>query len=141
MMATINSKNVHRSNLLLGHAYGTQFAYDEMSVITPGAAAAFDATGKPPLPGEGPSKAERDAGFYDLVFIGIDGDGQKVRAAVHGDRDPGYGSTSKIIVEAALCLVQECADVPGGIWVPGAALGQQLIDRLPRAGVTFTDER
>jgi len=140
MMATINSKNVHRSNLLLGHPYGTQFAYDEMSVITPGAAAAFDATGKPPLPGEGPSKAERDAGFYDLVFIGIDSDGRQVRAAVRGDRDPGYGSTSKIIVEAALCLVQECADVPGGIWVPGAALGQKLIDLLPRAGVTFTDE-
>lgn len=140
MMAVINTKNVHRSNFLLGHPYGTQFVYDEMTVITPGTPAAFDAGGKLPMPGEGPSKAERDSGFYDIVFIGIDSDGRQVRGAVRGDRDPGYGSTSKIIAEAGLCLVQECADVPGGIWVPGAALGQKLIDRLPRAGVTFTDE-
>jgi short subunit dehydrogenase-like uncharacterized protein len=140
MMAVINTKNVHRSNLLLGHVYGTQFAYDEMSVITPGAPAAFDAGGKLPRPGEGPSKAERDSGYYDIVFIGIDSDGRQVRGAVRGDRDPGYGSTSKIIAEAGLCLVQDCASVPGGIWVPGAAMGQKLIDRLPRAGVTFADE-
>jgi short subunit dehydrogenase-like uncharacterized protein len=141
MMAVINCKNVHRSNLLQGHAYGTDLVYDEMTVVTPGApAAAFDSAAKPPEPGEGPSKAERDAGFYDLLFIGIDADGKQVRAAVHGDRDPGYGSTSKIIAEAALCLVQECAGVPGGIWVPGAALGQKLLDRLPKAGVTFKPE-
>jgi short subunit dehydrogenase-like uncharacterized protein len=140
MMAVINTKNVHRSNLLLGHPYGTQFAYDEMSVITPGAPAAFATSGKVPQPGEGPSKAEPDAGFYDIVFIGIDNDGRQVRGAVRGDRDPGYGSTSKIIAEAGLCLVHDCASVPGGVWVPGAALGQSLIDRLPRAGVTLTDE-
>lgn len=141
MMAIINTKNVHRSNLLLGHRYGTDFVYDEMSVVTPGGAAAFaSGGGKVPQPGEGPSKAERDAGFYDAVFIGIDADGRQVRAAVRGDRDPGYGSTSKIIAEAGLCLVRECSDVPGGIWVPGAAMGHKLIERLARAGVTFSDE-
>jgi short subunit dehydrogenase-like uncharacterized protein len=141
MMAVINTKNVHRSNLLLGHPYGKDFVYDEMSVVVPGARPAFEADrNKAPQPGEGPSKAEREAGFYDILFIGIDSDGRQVRAAVRGDRDPGYGSTAKIIAEAGLCLVHDCADVPGGIWVPGAALGQKLIDRLPKAGVTFSDE-
>lgn len=141
MMAVINTKNVHRSNYLLGHAYGTDFAYDEMIVLKPGAPAPFTAErGKVPKPGEGPSKEEREAGSYDLVLIGIDSDGRQVRAAVRGDRDPGYGSTAKMIAEAALCLVQDCKDVPGGIWVPGAAMGQKLIDRMPRAGVSFSEE-
>ena len=113
-----------------------------MAVVVPGSPPPF-AAGRgapPPKPGEGPSKEERESGFYDLVFLGIDADGRQVRGAVRGDRDPGYGSTAKIIAEAGLCLVHDCADVPGGIWVPGAALGQKLIDRLPRAGVTFTAE-
>jgi short subunit dehydrogenase-like uncharacterized protein len=141
MMAVINTKNVHRSNYLLDHAYGKDFAYDEMIVITPGAPAPFSAErGKVPKPGEGPNKQEREAGSYDVVLIGIDTDGRQVRAAVRGDRDPGYGSTAKIIAEAGLCLVQDCKDVAGGIWVPGAAMGQKLIARMPRAGVTFSDE-
>jgi len=143
MMATINTKNVHRSNLLQGHAYGTDFAYDEMSVVTPGAPTEFTDLGGAgaPKPGEGPSKAEREAGFYDLLFVGIDTDGKQVRGSVHGDKDPGYGSTSKIIAETAICLVQEAPDVAGGVWVPGAALGDRLVKRLAdRAGLTFKDE-
>ena len=143
MMATINTKNVHRSNLLQGHAYGADFKYDEMSVITPGAPTEFTDIGGAggPQPGEGPSKEEREAGFYDLLFVGVDADGRQVRASVYGDKDPGYGSTSKIIAETAICLVQERADVPGGVWVPGAALGDKLIDRLQKnAGLTFKDE-
>jgi short subunit dehydrogenase-like uncharacterized protein len=143
MMATINTKNVHRSNLLQGHAYGADFQYDEMSVITPGAPTEFTDIGGEgaPKPGEGPSKADRDAGFYDLLFVGIDTDGRQVRGSVHGDKDPGYGSTSKIIAETAICLVKEAADVAGGIWTPGAALGERLVARLAgHAGLTFKDE-
>ncbi|HEX5377800.1 MAG TPA: saccharopine dehydrogenase NADP-binding domain-containing protein [Phenylobacterium sp.] len=143
MMATINTKNVHRSNLLQGHAYGTDFAYDEMSIVTPGAPTEFTDIGGAgaPQPGEGPSKEEREAGFYDLLFVGIDADGRQVRGSVHGDRDPGYGSTSKIIAETAICLVKDAPEVPGGVWVPGAALGGKLIDRLQKnAGLTFRDE-
>jgi short subunit dehydrogenase-like uncharacterized protein len=141
VMAVINTKNVHRSNFLLGHAYGKEFLYDEMMVVTPGAPAPFaPGSGGELKPGDGPSKAEREAGSYDIVFIGTAPGGQQVRGSVRGDRDPGYGSTAKIIAEAGLCLVQDCRDVPGGIWVPGAALGDKLIARLPRAGVTFTDE-
>ncbi len=143
MMATINSKNIHRSNYLQSHAYGTDFAYDEMAVTAPGAETAFTDLGGAagPQPGEGPSKAEREAGFYDLLFIGIDSDGRQVRGSVYGDKDPGYGSTSKIIAETAICLLKDGAGVDGGVWVPGAALGQKLVDRLhANAGLTFKDE-
>ena len=94
-----------------------------------------------PKPGDGPSKAEREAGFYDILFIGIAEDGRKVKVAVKGDRDPGYGSTSKMLAEAAICLVKDAPDVPGGVWTPGAAMRSKLIDRLQEnAGLTFTVE-
>ncbi|MDQ0465504.1 short subunit dehydrogenase-like uncharacterized protein [Caulobacter ginsengisoli] len=143
MMAMINTKNVHRSNALQGHAYGTDFVYDEMSVIVPGAPTEFTDMGGEdgPKPGEGPSLEERETGFYDLLFIGIDKDGQQVRGSVFGDKDPGYGSTSKLIAETAICLVQKGGGVAGGVWTPGAALGQTLLDRLHAiAGLTFIDE-
>ena len=147
MMAAINTKNVHRSNFLQGHPWGSDFTYDEMAVVSEGAQTEFPALigDDVPKPGEGPSLAEREAGFYDLLFVGVvggvDGDGRQVRGAVHGDKDPGYASTAKLIAETAICLVHERSDVAGGIWVPGAALGQSLIDRLQsHAGLTFSDE-
>ena len=152
VMAAINTRNVHRSNALQGHAYGRDFVYDEMMIAGPGergeatakaiAAASSGMGGKGgPKPGEGPSREERETGFYDVLFIGLAPDGSQVRVSVKGDRDPGYGSTSKIISEAAICLVKECPDTPGGVWVPGAAMGRKLIDRLQaNAGLTFTVE-
>jgi short subunit dehydrogenase-like uncharacterized protein len=143
VMAAINTKNVHRSNLLQGHAYGADFTYDEMAIVAEGAQTEFPAlTGdNVPKPGEGPSKEERESGFYNLVFVGVDAAGKQVRGAVYGDKDPGYASTSKLIAETAICLVQERGDVAGGVWVPGAALGQSLVDRLQaHAGLSFTDE-
>ncbi|MDP3747981.1 MAG: saccharopine dehydrogenase NADP-binding domain-containing protein [Phenylobacterium sp.] len=142
MMAAINTKNVHRSNFLMGHPYGTDFVYDEMSVVDPKAPASFAMSAEGgPQPGEGPSKAERDAGFYDLVFIGIAKDGRKVKVSVHGDRDPGYGSTSKLIAETAICLVKDPPELAGGVLTPGAALGSRLVDRLQKnAGLTFKVE-
>ena len=142
MMAPINSKNIHRSNFLQGHAYGTDFVYDEMAAVTAGGGTDFSlpdaATG--PKPGEGPGKDEREAGFYDLTFIGIDRDGRQVRAEVHGEKDPGYGSTSMILAETAICLLKNGSEIPGGFWLPAAALGKHLLSRLPaNAGLTFTD--
>lgn len=142
MMAAINTKNVHRSNMLQGTAYGADFCYDEMAIVQPGVQTEFPSLSAEdaPKPGEGPSREERDTGYYDLLFVGLAADGRQVRGSVRGDRDPGYGSTSKIIAETALCLI-DAEDVAGGIWVPGAALGQRLVDRLSaRAGLTFTDE-
>ncbi len=140
MMAPINTKIVHRSNLLMGHPYGAGFLYDERAIVAEGAKTEFDLVGAP-KPGEGPSAAERDAGFYDLAFTGLFDDGRKVRIGVHGDRDPGYGSTSKIVAEAALCLILEPLDIPGGVWTPGAAMRERLVARLAaKAGLRFDVE-
>jgi short subunit dehydrogenase-like uncharacterized protein len=151
VMAAINTRNVHRSNFLLGQAYGADFVYDEMVVAGPGekgeatarAMAADDslAADDGPKPGEGPSKQERDSGFYDLLFIGRTAAGETLRVAVSGDRDPGYGSTSKMIGEAAVCLQRDAADTQGGIWTPAAAMGTRLITRLQQhAGLKFDVE-
>lgn len=151
IMAAINTRNVHRSNFLLNHAYGTDFVYDEMLVTGAGekgeaiahAVAADKSLGSDdgPKPGEGPSRAERDAGFYDVLFVGTDAQRQQLRVGVTGDRDPGYGSTSKMIAEAAVCLLQDAAGTPGGIWTPAAAMGEPLMARLQaNAGLTFTAE-
>jgi len=142
MMAAINTKNVHRSNFLQGHPWGTDFAYDEMAVTAPGSSTSFTDLGGAgaPKPGEGPSLEERENGFYDILFVGIGDDGRKVRVSVKGDRDPGYGSTSKTMAETAIQLIRT-PETLGGVWTPGAALGLPLVERLQaRAGLAFTDE-
>ncbi len=154
IMATINTKNVHRTNALLGHPYGTDFVYDEMMLTGPGeggeAAAKFVAntpmigTANDPKPGEGPTKEERDTGFYDALFVaeypdGPNGEKRRAMLSVKGDKDPGYGSTSKMIAETAIALAQ--TDGPGGVMTPGAALGAELVGRLEaHAGLSFTVE-
>jgi len=142
MMAAINSKNIHRSNFLMGHPWGTDFQYDEMSIVVPGIPTDFSAMlDRPPKPGEGPSEAEREAGSYDILFIGIAPDGRQVRVSVKGDRDPGYGSTAKMLAEAAICLVKDTPELRGGVWTPGAAMRGRLIERLQaHAGLSFTVE-
>ena len=148
IMAVINAKNIHRSNALMGHPYGADFQYDEMMAAGPGekgrATAEFLAGHNPlrgegaPKSGEGPSKEERETGFYDVLFVGRTVDGDEIRAAVKGDRDPGYGSTARMIAESAFCLVQDCVDVPGGIYTPAPAMGFKLIERLTdHAGISF----
>lgn len=145
MMAVINSKNVHRSNLLMGHPYGTDFVYDEMVMGGPGSGGPGftdlgSIPGGPPKPGEGPTKEERETGFYDILFIGIAKDGRQVRVSVKGDKDPGYGSTSKMLAEAGVALVR-APDVAGGVLTPAAALQGRLVERLQKnAGLTFNVE-
>ncbi|MGE5331085.1 MAG: saccharopine dehydrogenase family protein [Nitrospirota bacterium] len=150
VMAAINTRNVHRSNFLLQHAYGQDFVYDEMLITGPGekgeaianAVAGDKSLGSDtgPKPGEGPSREERENGFYDVLFLGQDAAGNTLRVGVKGDRDPGYGSTSKMITEAAVCLLEN-RSTPGGIWTTAPALGQALIDRLQaNAGLTFAVE-
>jgi short subunit dehydrogenase-like uncharacterized protein len=153
VMANINTRNVHRSNMLLGFPYGKDFVYDEMVMTGPGeqgeamARKVMAANNKfsgveVPKPGEGPSREERENGSYDLLFVAIAPDGRQVRAAVKGDRDPGYGSTSKMISECAICLLRDTPEVAAGIWTPGAAMGDKLIKRLvDNAGLTFAVEK
>jgi short subunit dehydrogenase-like uncharacterized protein len=145
MMAPINTKNIHRSNMLQGHPWGTDFVYDEMAIVAAGGSAAdftLPDAASGPKPGEGPTKEERENGFYDLLFVGIDKGGAQVRGAVYGQKDPGYGSTAMILAETAICLLQKGDKVPGGVWLPGAALGQDLIDRLAaHASLSFKEEK
>ena len=147
VMAPINTKNIHRSNALFDHAYGEDFCYDEMMIAGEGdegeQIAKAMASGNPmggdnvPQPGEGPSKESREQGNYDVLFF-ADLEEGTIEARVTGDMDPGYGSTSKMIAESALCLVQDCSDLAGGIYTPAPSMGEKLIDRLiKKAGLTF----
>ena len=150
IMAAINTKNVHRSNYLSNYAYGKTFQYDEMLMTGPGekgeAMANHVAQDKSlarddgPKPGEGPSKEERENGFYDVLFTGTTSDNKVLAVSVKGDKDPGYGSTSKMISESALCLCKD-VKVAGGFYTPAAALGDALVKRLEaNAGLSFTIE-
>ncbi len=164
VMAAINTRIVLRSNALLGYSYGQSFQYEEamlngskakgwlsaqgMSLVLGGfaVAMAFAPTrwllGNTivPKPGEGPSFESQEAGFYDLRFWGITAEGESLEVKVMGDRDPGYGSTAKMLGQAGLCLAEDFAgaDKPGGFWTPASMFGDVLIERLEKAaGLTF----
>ena len=164
VMAAINTKNVHRTNALLGHAYGRDFVYDERMSCGAGSAGELRARGLVrtdalhnallgfgptrallqrfvlPKPGTGPGPRQRETGRYEVLFSGIGVGGCRLSARVVGDRDPGYGSTSKVIAECALALAQDIGRgfTAGGIWTPGAALGMAVLPRLQeRAGLSF----
>jgi short subunit dehydrogenase-like uncharacterized protein len=163
IMAAINTRVVHRSNAVMDYAYGRDFTYEEAMVTGGsllGAPTALAVTGAMgafglaavvpptrallnrfvlPKPGEGPTPEQRERGRFDLLFIGTGVDGKTYKARVTGDRDPGYGSTAKMISEAALCLNECKPGAPeGGFWTPASAMGQTLIERLrANAGLTF----
>ncbi|MXP47596.1 saccharopine dehydrogenase [Altererythrobacter luteolus] len=150
IMATINTKNVHRTNFLLGHPYGEDFKYDEMMLTSAGEIgekAAKAATemlknpfgAKPPKPGEGPTKEERENGFYDVLFVGEMPDGETIEYGVKGKYDPGYGSTSRMLTETGIALLSCSAE--GGIGTPGSFLGEDLVKRLEdNAEISFALE-
>ena len=150
IMASINTKNIHRSNLLLSHQYGEDFVYDEMLVTGPGdegealANSVANSSGLGDaklLPGEGPTATERAEGGFDILMIGESDDGREVRIGVTGDCDPGYCSTSKMFAESGVCLFRNPDIADGGVWTPAPVFGSQLIRRLRNnAGLTFEDE-
>jgi short subunit dehydrogenase-like uncharacterized protein len=166
MMGTIDTKVVRRTNALLGHPYGKDFRYDEAMLTGAGPSGFAKATGaaagmvavmlamsvgpirklvapRLPAPGEGPSLEEREAGYLDIRLVARHPNDPDVilRAKVTGDRDPGYGSTSKMLAESAVCLaLDDLASAPG-ISTPAAAMGDALLQRLQKnAGLTFSIE-
>ena len=151
IMATINTKNVHRTNFLRGFPYGEDFRYDEMMLTSPGDAGKAAASAvtellknpfgaKPPKPGEGPTAEERENGFYDIVFRGEYTDGKALNYGVKGRYDPGYGSTSRMLAETGVALLDCKAE--GGIGTPGSFLGEALVERLrDHAEIAFEVER
>ena len=149
-MAPINTKNIHRTNKLMNHPYGEDFLYNEMWISGPGeegkAVAKMIGSTNPiagddvPKPGEGPSREKRENGSYEILFC-ADVDDDVFKISVSGDMDPGYGSTSKMIAESAICLVKDMIDLEGGIYTPAASMGKKLIKRLEEnAGLTFKVE-
>ncbi len=150
IMATINTKNVHRTNFLLGHPWGEDFRYDEMMLTSPGEAgkAAAHAVAemlkspfgaKPPKPGEGPTAEERENGHYDVLFVGEMPGGEKLHYGVKGRYDPGYGSTSRMIAETGIALLS--CKTAGGVGTPGSFVGEALVKRLQdNAEITFAVE-
>ncbi len=164
VMAAINVRVVLRSNALQDYAYGRDFRYDEAMLTGKGITGHAKAAGVVaglggflaaaaiaptrwlmektilPAPGDGPSADAQEKGFYDFRFVGRTPEGRELRVKVTGDRDPGYGSTAKILGEAAACLARDIAKdaVRGGFWTPATAMGAALHARLEaHAGLKF----
>ena len=159
VMAGINTKIVRRSHALMDFMYGKNFAYDEATLTGKGIAGQirgymslipiFLATRKKgsiikkivdfilPKSGEGPSKKTRINGYYNLRFY-LTLDKMTYVSKVLGDMDPGYGSTSKMLAESAICLALDKIPETYGILTPSVALGDSLLKRLEEnAGLTF----
>ena len=161
IMAAINTKIVRRSNALSNYSYGKDFMYNEVTLNGKGLLGKIKGyflavpifilmSAKPgsvlkklidfilPKPGEGPSKKDREAGYYNLRFYITLEDGSKAFAKVIGDMDPGYGSTSKMLAESAICLAKDKLPDSGGVLTPSIAMGDALLDRLQKnAGLIF----
>ncbi len=163
LMASINTRIVHRSNALSDGRYGNDFMYEEAVMTGSGnggkkrarkmywGLGAFTAgiSVAPirwlmenfflPKPGSGPTPEQQLKGKYIFLFRGTTADGQTVKTRVTGDQDPGYGSTAKMLGQAAACLAKDIPDsVGGGFWTPATLLGDGLITRLESySGIEF----
>jgi short subunit dehydrogenase-like uncharacterized protein len=162
VMAGINTKVIRRSHALLGYPYGKDFRYREAmmmgakrsnwlkaNMVTAGlgvfvTAASFNFSRGilerfiVPKPGEGPNRQQRESGFFDLRQFGTLPDGTMMRTRITGDRDPGYGSTSKMLAESGVCLAMNDLPSEGGVLTPAAAMGDALLARLQQnAGLAF----
>ncbi len=158
VMAQINTRVVRRAHALAGFPWGQDFVYRE-AMSTPGSAkGAAMAAGimgglgamafamkrprlrellakRAPQPGEGPSQHAREHGHWKTRFVAESG--SDVLIYVASDRaDPGYGSTAKMLGESALCLAFDPLGPPG-VSTPSVTMGQLLLDRLRRSGLTF----
>ena len=159
VMATYNTRIVRRSHALAGLPWGAGFRYREV-MTTPGSAkglvmaAGFTAglgalafalkhpalreivAKRAPQPGEGPSKETREHGHWKVRLVGTGG-GHRLQYVASDRADPGYGSTSKMLGESALCLALDPLPAAGGELTPVTAMAEPLLGRLRRAGLTF----
>jgi short subunit dehydrogenase-like uncharacterized protein len=163
IMATANTRVVRRSEALLAlrqESYGSNFTYQEHAYHKSwlSAVSSLLLTGlsvlvllsplkrlvKPflPKPGEGPSEAVQENGWFDCKFIAESEDGTKSVFNMYGKGDPGYKVTSKLVSECALCLIEDIEELPGGrgyggVLTSASGLGHSLISRLTKAGIDF----
>ena len=160
LMAGINTKIVRRSNALSNYNYGKDFKYDEAVMTGKGIKGQLAGimlsiplillAAKPgsilnkifsffvPQPGQGPNKKERESGYFSSKFFVFDEHSNSSIFKVTGDRDPGYGSTSKMLAESAVCLAKDNLDNTFGIITPSYAMGNNILERLvSNAGLSF----
>jgi len=164
IMAGINTRVVFRTNTLMNYAYGKDFQYSEVMLTGNKSGSKLNAKGMAfgikaflvlaamapsrwflekylvPKPGEGPTPKEQEEGFFDIRHLGKTEDGEIIEIKVTGDKDPGYGSTGKMLAQAALCLANDVGaeEKGGGFWTPASIFGSKLITRLEaHAGLTF----
>lgn len=163
IMASINTRVVRRSHALQGFPYGEDFVYDEAMMMGDGlsgrakaliglgvvGALSYGAEDSlyrrglsmlMPKPGEGPNAQEREEGFFNFICVGKRRNGEVIKLKITGDRDPGYGSTSKMLGESAVCLALDPKpdSKTAGVLTPSTAMGDALLKRLEaNAGVRF----
>jgi len=166
IMAGCNTRVVRRSNALLGQAYGSNFKYTEeceapgiVSAVAGAAAmaAAKSMMGLPflqpllkkvlPSPGEGPSRELQMKGYWNVTLVGKSEDGSRaIMGKVGGKNDPGYYDTARMLLECALALSLQGADLQaagylkGGVLTPASAVGMVGVQRLRDAGLQFETE-
>ncbi len=151
-MPTIDPQIVRRSAAAIDR-YGPDFRYghfvqlkkiSSVAKLVAGAGALFVGSQFRPTrerllalraPGQGPSEQQRNKGWFKVTFLG-DGGGRHVRCEVSGG-DPGYGETSKMLAESALCLAFDKLPHVAGVVTTAQAMGDALIERLQRAGIAF----
>ena len=159
IMAGINTRVVRRSNALLEYSYGKKFRYREVMSLPKGVrgwamglsvttllAGFILASSIPPIrkyvlarflpkPGEGPNKELRENGYFNIMIKGED-----AYVKVKGFQDPGYGETSKMLGESAMCLVLDEQSLPDsyGVVTPASSMGERLLQRLREAGMVFS---
>jgi len=160
LMAPVNTRVVRRSHALAGLPWGDDFVYREVmstpgslrgaalaAAITAGLGAIAIALSRPalrdrlarraPQPGEGPSAEVRARGYWTLRLV-AEGKNDDALVYLVSDRaDPGYGSTARMLGEAALCLARDALSSPGGVQTPSSAMAAPLLDRLRRTGLVF----
>lgn len=165
IMAAVNARVVRRTNALLEYEYGRDFRYREVTGFAAGLGGLTKAGGAAaslagfgallaipptrallrryvlPAPGQGPDRARRERGFFEMQIVGRTTEAT-IRGRVAGPSDPGYGETSKMLAESAVCLAREGADLDaaGGVLTPAACMGDHLLERLRRAEMTFAIE-
>ena len=162
IMSSINTRIVRRSNALMNYPYTEDFSYTESVLCGKNVTGRFKSiiitmvlgffvllssnrmTRKYiikkmlPKPGEGPTKKQRENGFFKLLMVGLIDEDSLINLEITGDRDPGYGSTSKMLSETAICLACDNINTKGGSWTPASALGEKLLARLEsKAGMKF----
>jgi short subunit dehydrogenase-like uncharacterized protein len=151
-MPTIDPQMVRRS-AMCDERYGPDFRYGHyvlvkklarVAALVGGVAAVFAGAQikltreqllKLKSSGDGPDEAQRQKGWFRVRFIG-QGGGKKVVTEVSGG-DPGYGETSKMLAESALCLAFDRLPRKAGVVTPAQAMGGALIERLQAAGIHF----